>query len=108
MDRISQLRKEKGLNQTGLAMLLNVSQYTISAIETGRQQPTSELLIVLADFFNVSVDYILGRSEVKYSADDTFIGNLSANELKLLSIFKELDEAKQNQAIGIVFALKNQ
>ena len=107
MNRISQLRKEKGLNQVGLAMLLNVSQYTISAIETGRQQPTSELLIALANYFNVSVDYILERSEIKHLADHTVLDKLSVNEVKLLSIFRELDEAKQNQAIGVVFSLKN-
>lgn len=107
MNRIAELRKEKNLNQTGLALALNVSQYTVSAIETERQQPTADMLITLSDFFGVSVDYLLNRSNIRYRADDMGKDSLSKNEIKLLDIYKTLSESEQNQAIGIVYALKN-
>lgn len=107
MNRIAELRKERNLNQTGLAMALNVSQYTISAIETERQQATADMLVTLADFFGVSVDYILCRSEMRYRADDMRNDMLTEREIEMLDIFKTLNEKDQERAIGIVFALKN-
>lgn len=107
MNRIAELRKEKNLNQTGLAMALNVSQYTVSAIETERQQPTADMLITLADFFGVSVDYLLCKSNIRYRAEDMLTDKLSEIEIEMLDIFKVLSESDQNRAIGIVFALKN-
>lgn len=107
MNRIAELRKEKNLNQTGLAMTLNVSQYTISAIETERQQPTADMLITLADFFGVSVDYILCKSKIRYRAENILSDTLTSNEIEFLHIFKSLSEKDQNRAIGIIFALKN-
>ena len=107
MNKIAELRKEKHLNQVGLAIALNISQYTVSAYETGRQQPSSDMLIALADFFNVSIDYLLGRSNIKHCADDVCNNNLSQNEIQLLDIYKTLSKEKQEQAIGILFALKN-
>lgn len=107
MNRIAELRKEKHLTQIGLAMKLNISQYMVSAYETGRHQPTMDMLIELADFFNVSMDYLVGRSKIRFSADNLFDGTLSDKEVKLLCIFRTLDEDKKEQAIGVLFALQN-
>lgn len=107
MNRISELRKEKHLNQVGLAMRLNLSQYMVSSYETERHQPTSETLCELADFFNVSIDYLLCRSDVKYKADEILNNRFSENEIKLLDMFRSLPGDKQNQAIGVIFALSN-
>ena len=63
MIRIAELRKEKGLNQTGLAIKLNVSQKMISAYENGTHQPSIDTLIRLSKIFNVSVDYLLERTD---------------------------------------------
>ena len=107
MNRIAELRKEKHLNQIGLAMKLNISQYMVSAYETGRHQIPNDMLILLADFFNVSVDYLIGRSDIRYRADEIFKNNLSEKEIRLISAFKNLTNEKQEQAIGIIFALQN-
>lgn len=105
MNRIAELRKERHLNQIGLAMKLNISQYMVSAYETERHQISSETLLELADFFNVSVDYLLCRSNVRMSADKIAKENFSENELKLIDLYRTLSRDKQNQAIGIIFAL---
>ncbi len=107
MNRIAELRKEKHLNQIGLAMKLNISQYMVSAYETGRHQPTMEMLIEMADFFNVSIDYLVGKSKIRYRADSLFINNLTEKELELLNLFRTLPPDKQEQSVGIIFALKN-
>lgn len=107
MNRIAQLRKEKHLNQIGLAMKLNISQYMVSSYETGRHQPTLDMLIELADFFNVSIDYLAGKSNVRYSADNLLNNSLTEKEIEMLSLFRELPKNKREQAIGVLFALKN-
>ncbi|WP_249906102.1 helix-turn-helix domain-containing protein [Lactobacillus amylovorus] len=60
-NNIKELRKQKKLNQIELAKQLNVSQQTIGAWETGRAIPGSDTLDTLANYFNVTTDYLLGR-----------------------------------------------
>jgi transcriptional regulator with XRE-family HTH domain len=65
MERIKILRETKGLNQQGLALKLNVSRSSISYYETGERKPDLDMLILLSDFFDVSIDYLVGRSNIK-------------------------------------------
>ena len=60
MNRIKELRKKKGLTQIQLANVMHVSQGTISAYEAGTVQIDQETLKALADYFGVSIDYLLG------------------------------------------------
>lgn len=63
MVRLKELRKEKGISQLRLATELNTSQNTISRYETGEREPGIDELIKIADYFNVSVDYLIGRTD---------------------------------------------
>ncbi len=58
---LTELRKEKGLNQKELAALLNLSVGTISNYENDVHAPDLKMLRTLADFFGVTTDYLLGR-----------------------------------------------
>ena len=60
--RLKKLRKGRGLSQIRLAIELNTTQNTISRYETGEREPGIEELIRIADFFDVSVDYLLERT----------------------------------------------
>ena len=61
--RLKELRKRKGLSQLRLATELNTTQNTISRYETGEREPGISELIKIADYFNISVDYLIGRTE---------------------------------------------
>lgn len=61
--RLKELRKKKGISQLRLATDLNTTQNTISRYETGEREPGVDELIKIADYFNVSVDYLIGRTE---------------------------------------------
>ncbi len=61
--RLKQLRKQRGLSQLKLAMDLNMNQNTISRYETGEREADYATLIRLADYFDVSVDYLLERTD---------------------------------------------
>lgn len=61
--RLKELRKSKGISQLKLALALNTNQNTISRYETGEREPDINTLIQIADYFNVSIDYLLERTE---------------------------------------------
>ena len=60
--RLKELRLRRNMTQLRLATELNMSQNTISRYETGEHQAGYEELIRIADYFNVSIDYLLERS----------------------------------------------
>lgn len=60
--RLKELRRKKGISQLRLATELNTTQNTISRYETGEREPGIDELIKIADYFNVSVDYLIGRT----------------------------------------------
>ena len=57
------LRKERKLTQIALQMHTGIEQALLSKYETGERVPPTETLIILADFYDVSIDYILKRTE---------------------------------------------
>jgi len=64
-DRIISLRNEKKLTQSQLAKELNISPSAIGMYEQGRRKPSYELLENICDYFNVDMDYLMGRSDIK-------------------------------------------
>lgn len=79
--RIRDLRKQKRMSQTELAKSAEVSQTTVTAWETGKAEPSSSAVAKLADIFNVTTDYLLGRpnkqetkkDDVELSDDDVIM-----------------------------------
>lgn len=63
--RIRDLREDLEMNQTQFARILGMSQTGYSKYETGENDIPTEILLKLADYHNTSVDYILGRTDVK-------------------------------------------
>lgn len=61
--RLRLIRKQHNISQLKLALDLNVSQNTISRYETGQREPSIVDLIKIADYFNVSIDYLLERTD---------------------------------------------
>ena len=61
--RLKELRKQKKMTQLRLAMELGMSQNTISRYESGNHQADYQTLILFADYFNVSLDYLLERTD---------------------------------------------
>jgi transcriptional regulator with XRE-family HTH domain len=61
--RLKELRKRRGISQLKLALDLNMNQNTISRYENGVHQADYATLIKIADYFNVSIDYLLERTD---------------------------------------------
>ena len=63
MKRLKELREKKRLSQVFLGMELNMAQNTISQYETGEREAGYKELIAIADYFGVSIDYLLERTD---------------------------------------------
>ena len=64
-NNLRKLRKEKGLSQIAVQMQTGIEQALISKYENGERVPSTETLMQLADFYGVSMDYIMGRTDRK-------------------------------------------
>lgn len=73
MNRIRELRKSRGLSQVQLAAQLKVHQTAVSQWETGRTEPDMESARLLADFFQVSIDHLLGHDRKDEELDDVYL-----------------------------------
>lgn len=67
--RLRQLRKERGISQLKLAMDLDMNQNSISRYETGAHEADYDTLIKLANYFDVSIDYLLEQTDNPRRAD---------------------------------------
>lgn len=85
-ERLKELRKEKGLNQTEIAKELHISQQTYSQWESDKRNPSQKPLEKLANFFNVSVSYLLGETSIRNFTE--------------LTTSKEQSHAPSGQTIG--------
>ena len=62
--RLKEIRKSRGISQLKMAIDLNTNQNTISRYETGEREPGINELIQIADYFSVSIDYLLERTDI--------------------------------------------
>ena len=88
--RLKDLRAARNLRQADMADLLQINRTTYVKYETGASEPPLETVARLADFFGVSVDYLLGRNSV----------NLPAEETELLKIFRQLNPTGRESVLG--------
>lgn len=77
-NRIKDLREDRDLRQTDVAEATGIDQRTLSNYETGKTNPDSFVLIRLADFFDVSIDYLLGRTNLRKDTADDVLQELQA------------------------------
>ncbi len=63
-ERLLELRKDADLTQDDLAAILKINKHSISAYERNKSEPPDAIKIAIARYFNVSIDYLLGLTEV--------------------------------------------
>ena len=101
MNIVKELRKKKNIQQKELALILNVSQPTISEWESGKKDPSGERLQKLADFFGVDVLVILGKNVVN-------VGEIEpkTEEARILAHgIDQLPKAQREQALNVIRAM---
>ncbi|MEY8385915.1 helix-turn-helix domain-containing protein [Oscillospiraceae bacterium 38-13] len=94
--RLRELRKQRGISQNELSKHVGVSKSSVNMYERGEREPSFETLEAIADFFNVNMDYLLGRTPL-----DIFVNSFDEKQFskpalivlsKLLCAFADSDE----------------
>lgn len=91
-NRIRNLREDRDLRQIDVAQKTGIDQRTLSNYETGRTKPDSDTIIVLANFFGVSCDYLLGVTKTDLSTPTDIIKELQDIESRIAAICKSLNK----------------
>lgn len=107
---IKQLREKKHISQKDFAEQLNISNVVLSRYENDIRKPDYDTLEKIADYFEVSIDYLLGRSDTLTTQDDLYKGdfaNLSQEQKEVLNFFLNLDHsAFKDKPTDILAALE--
>lgn len=92
-DRLKQLRMEKGKTQKEMAKELGTTDVSIGRYELGTREPKTDILNALADYFDVTTDYLLGRTDEKHAKKERFQGVNSISAHRIGNIEQLPDEA---------------
>ncbi len=90
--RIAEERKKLGYSQEELANRLKISQKSISKYECGTRRPSYETLLAMSSLFEVSTDYLLGKSDAPGGQPQGDAGQASEAERRLLELYREYEE----------------
>ena len=105
--RLKELREKAGLSQAAFADKLNISQSTVGMWESGKREPNFKMTQYIADFFNTTTDYLLGRenlaSEKKSELDDYLEELRTRPEMKMLfNVTKNASKEDLEKAVKIL------
>lgn len=100
MKRIKELRLSKGLSQAELAKILGYNQTAIGKYERGELEPSIETMEKLCDFFECSIDYLVGREDDFGNVTVVKASDLSEDEKLVFEAFARLND-KQKKAVKL-------
>lgn len=102
--RLRQLRESTGLNQKDFAESIGIKHTTYNGYETGKHKPKSDILVIIADKYNVTVDYLLGKSDRPTPVSES--GPIGPERQALLDAVKDLDEDTARAVLEVVKSVK--
>ncbi len=110
MFHIKELREQKGINMREAAQQLDMPYTTYVNYEKGLREPTSEVLILLANFYETSVDYLVGRTDIssipsdirKFHIRSASEQELSTEEQELIRKYRCLDNRGKSSVLNIL------
>lgn len=98
-DRIAELREQRGWTQEYLAASLKITRAALSHYEKNRRKPDFETLTQLADLFQVSVDYLIGRTQIPTNSLDNevqqFVDDLELSDNEILDKFSLMVDGRK-------------
>lgn len=104
MLRLAALRKEKQMSQRAVAEALGTAQQNIDNYEKGKFEPDIQMLSAMADFFEVSVDYLIGKANRRTPADQMKVYELDSLEERLVNCYRALpDDVKTHYDALVVY-----
>lgn len=101
MENLKKLRKQHNLSQQKLADILHISQQSVYKYENNVTSPDLDTLTHMADFFNTSVDYLIGHTDISHKIEPVTEEMLNLDESVMLQEYRMLSK-KQKEIVKIV------
>lgn len=101
LPNLKKLRAEYGISQQRLADAIHVSQQSINKYENHNIEPEFEILIRMADYFNTSVDYLIGHTDERRKVEHTEPWHLNKEEEEVIVHYRTLSDDEKN-CVGVV------
>ena len=96
--RLKQLREEKNLKQEELANILSISASSIGMYERNLREPDDELKLKISKFFNCSIDYLVGKTDIKnYENTDIDLTGLDTDDLEKVQEYADLIKCRKQR-----------
>jgi len=105
LPRLRSLRKERDMSQKALADAIGVTQQAINQFESHGVTPSLSLLTCMADFFDTSIDYITGRSNIRKNTDSPKLYDLNDREAEIIQKYRSLSDTKKQSVEVMLTAL---
>lgn len=105
MNRIKELRTEKGITQADLAKILKISDRAVGYYENGDREPDYSTLLKIATYFDVSIDYLLGVSDIKNTNTDNSTEPKDERFIAFRQGYDELEDADRDILLATLDAL---
>lgn len=100
-ERLKELRREYALTQEELSRKLNMSRSSLAMYEQGQRDPNTETLEAMADFFNVDMDYLMGRTHSKHGANFEYY----QMDLESIIYLNKLSRDQMKQLLAVAKAM---
>ena len=100
--KLKELRQKKGISQQCLAEAVGVSQQSINKYENHNVEPDIRTLVALASYFNTSVDYLIGHTEVAHIIEPVQAFELNTEEAALLEKWRQLDKGEKESILSVM------
>lgn len=104
---LKMLREEAHISQKSLADAIGVSQQSINKYENHNIEPDIETLIRISDYFNTSIDYLVGHTDIRRKVEVVSAYELNDRESKMLDGYRRLN-SRQKQSIDMVIDTFNE
>lgn len=107
LDKLKVLRKQEGISQKTLADAIGVSQQSINKYENHNIEPDIATLIRLADYFDTSIDYLVGHTEIRHKIEPVCFCELNSVEDNVLRGYRKLNH-RQKQSVDLIIEIYNE
>ena len=105
MENLRALREERRISQQGLAEQIGTNQQNIHRYEHGFYEPDISTLKLLANFFDTSIDYLVGNTDIRHRIEPVEKHELNVDEAALIEKYRSLVPNAQRSVIGMIDVL---
>lgn len=102
IENLKALRESAAVSQKQLAEAIGVSQQSINKYENHNIEPDIETLIRIADYFNTSVDYLIGHTSVKHKIENVTAYELNAEESRIVDNYRKLSKKQRSCVVTVI------